>query len=116
MNWLIAHLIGDYVLQNDWMARGKKKSSWICTVHVATYMIPFLFIGLSWWQLSLIAVQHWLQDRSRFVGWYMHVFGKSEFAKPPMAPWSFIVMDNVFHLTWIAVIVGLGTEMVTVAR
>lgn len=71
MGWLIAHLIGDYVFQNDWMARGKKESSWVGTVHVATYMIPFLFIGLSWWQLLLIAVQHWL-------------------------PWSFIVMESVF--------------------
>ncbi|MGH8654042.1 MAG: hypothetical protein ACREYE_18565 [Gammaproteobacteria bacterium] len=53
-------------------------------------------------------MQHWLQDRWKFVAWYMHAFGKSEFAKPPLAPWSFIVMDSVFHLTWIAVIVWVG--------
>ncbi|MGH6636111.1 MAG: hypothetical protein ACRED0_08240 [Gammaproteobacteria bacterium] len=94
------------------MVRGKKECSWICTVHVATYMIPLLFIGLSWWQLSLIAVEHWLQDRSRFVAWYMRAFGKSEFAKPPLAPWSFIMMDNVFHITWIAFIVWMGTNSV----
>lgn len=27
MNWLIGHLVGDYLLQNDWQAQGKKKSS-----------------------------------------------------------------------------------------
>lgn len=30
MNWLIAHLIGDFLLQIDWMA-DKKKSAWPCT-------------------------------------------------------------------------------------
>ena len=25
MHWIYAHLIGDYILQNDWLAEGKKR-------------------------------------------------------------------------------------------
>ena len=105
MNWIFAHLIGDYLLQNDWMARNKKTSSFACSVHIITYMIPFLFIGLEVWQLLAIAGQHWIQDRTNFVLWFMKVTGKNDFIKPPMAPWSIIVIDNIFHILWIALVI-----------
>jgi len=107
MHWIFAHLIGDYLLQNDWMALGKKRSSWICGVHVFTYMIPFLFCGLEWWQLALIAGQHFAQDRTGFIVWLMKVKGSAGFAQPPMGPWSIIVTDNIIHILWIAAIVRL---------
>lgn len=106
MHWIFPHLIGDYLIQNDWMANGKKTSGWICTVHVATYMVPFLFCGFELWQLAVIAMQHWIQDRAGFVAWSMRVTGKGGFAKPPMAPWSIIVVDNIYHILWIALVVG----------
>jgi hypothetical protein len=28
----------------------------------------------------------------------MRKIGQSDFAKPPLAPWSIIVVDNVWHL------------------
>ncbi|MHC1623023.1 MAG: DUF3307 domain-containing protein, partial [Candidatus Methanospirareceae archaeon] len=84
----IAHLIGDFLLQNDWMAKGKKSSSLICAAHSATYTLPFVLCGLAWWQLLLIGGQHFLQDRWSFVSWFMEKTGKGEFAKPPMSPWS----------------------------
>lgn len=111
MSWLIAHLVGDFILQNDWMAEGKKRSSWICAAHVAAYMLPFLLIGLTWWQLALIALQHWLQDRWTFIPWYMQACGKQVFAEPPLAPWSHIVLDNIFHLAWIALVIWAGNHL-----
>lgn len=30
---LVGHLVGDYLLQNDYMALNKKKSSFHCMVH-----------------------------------------------------------------------------------
>lgn len=108
MDWLIAHLIGDYILQNDWMAKGKKQSNYVCTVHVLIYIIPFLLISLAWWQLLLIAGQHWMQDRTNVIVWSMRITGKKSFALPPMAPWSIIVTDNIWHLTWIFGVVKLG--------
>jgi hypothetical protein len=106
MHWIYAHLIGDYLLQTDWMAKGKRTSSWICTVHVAVYMLPFLLCSFAWWQLLLIAIQHWIQDRTQLVAWVMRWTGKSAdgFMGPPFTPWSFILMDNILHVLWMAAV------------
>ena len=107
MNWIYAHLIGDYLLQNDWMAQGKKRSWWIATIHVICYIIPFLFIGASFLQFILIALQHLIQDRTNFIVWLMVLKGSSKFTEPPMAPWSIIVTDNIVHILWIAFVMSL---------
>lgn len=108
MHWIYAHLIGDFLLQTDWMARGKKQNSWVCLVHVLTYMLPFLLTPLSWWQLLLVAVQHFLQDRTDIVVWFMVKTGKREFTKPPSAPWSVILVDSILHILFIALIESLA--------
>ena len=104
-HFIIAHLVGDYLLQNDWMAGGKKRSPLICTVHVLCYLIPFLFIGLQWWQIVLIGLQHWMQDRNDFALKWMKLAGQQKFSQPPLAPWSIIVVDNTFHLLWVMCVV-----------
>ena len=104
MHWIYAHLIGDFLLQNDWMAFGKKQKPWICAVHVAAYMVPFLFCDFVWWQLAIIAVQHYAQDRTDFVMWLMKAKGSEKFATGPCSPWSIIVTDNIIHILMIAVV------------
>ena len=96
MYWLLAHFVGDYLIQNDWMAKNKKRNTSVCLVHMSTYLIPslpHLFIGIPTWKLAIIGVQHFFQDRTNFVLLFMNKTGKSEFAKPPVAPWSLAVMD-----------------------
>jgi hypothetical protein len=107
MHWIYAHLVGDYLLQNDWMALNKKQSSWHCFVHVLVYMVPFLFTGLLWWQIVLIGVQHYLQDRTQFVVWLMRIKGSEKFADGPCAPWSIIVTDNILHILFMAAVAAL---------
>ena len=52
---IIAHLIGDFLLQNDWM-QTKARSSAVCTAHVACYAIPFTLIwGATGWPLWVLA-------------------------------------------------------------
>lgn len=102
MHWLYAHLIGDYLIQNDWMAMNKKKSDWHCLVHAVTYMIPFLWCGMAVWQLFAVAAQHYVVDRYQIVPWLMRVKGSNGFATGPCFPWSQIVVDNVLHILWIA--------------
>ncbi len=106
MHWIYAHLIGDYLIQNDWMAKGKKVSSWICLVHVLTYLLPFLLCGLEWWKIAAIGVQHFAQDRTGVIVWVLNNTGKADFAKPPMAPWSIIVTDNIIHILFIVSVVN----------
>jgi len=107
MSPYLAHFIGDYLLQTDWMAVGKKRSTWICVAHVTAYMVPFLFCDLSFWQFQAIWFQHFFQDRTNFIVWLMRMKGSPNFAEPPMAPWSIIVTDNIIHILWIAFVVAV---------
>jgi len=107
MHWIYAHLIGDYLIQTDWMANGKKRSSWICAVHILTYLLPFAFTGLAWWQIALIGAQHFAQDRTGFVVWLMKAKGSAAFLQPPCGPWSVIVTDNILHILWMAAVASL---------
>ena len=106
--WIIAaHLAGDYIIQNDWMATNKKGNWWPLTVHIATYMlffVPLLWVGLSPLQFILIAAQHAAQDYTNFVYWFMNKTGKIGLAKPPLGPWGIIATDNSFHLVSIVLI------------
>lgn len=104
MHWIFAHLIGDYLIQTDWMASKKKENSWVCLVHVLTYLVPFLLTPLNWWQLSLIGVQHFIQDRTTLVENFMIYTGKRQFTKAPNAPWSLILLDNILHILFIALV------------
>jgi len=98
VNWLVGHLVGDYLLQNDWMALNKKKSSLHCGVHVAVYVASvWLFTGWPWWALLVTAVCHFIQDRTSIVRSYMRWMGQESFATGPCAPWSIIAVDNVMH-------------------
>ncbi len=98
---LILHLTGDYLLQNDWMAQNKKKSTieglLACTIHCALYSLPFFFIG-TYSQVMAVCITHFLIDRWFFVKWYMNIVGQKDFAKAPFAPWSIFFVDNTFHL------------------
>jgi len=107
VHWIYAHLVGDYLLQIDWMAKGKKQSSWICAVHILTYLSPFLLCGFPAWKLVAIGLQHFLQDRTNIVVWSMKSTGRSGFASPPMAPWSIILTDNIWHVLFIAFVSSL---------
>lgn len=100
--YILAHFIGDFLLQNDWMAVGKKKSSWICTIHVSLYMTPFLLTDLNLMSLILIAIQHWIQDRTKFVAWWCKTMGSFQVElKLNSLPWGHFVVDQVFHFIWI---------------
>lgn len=72
-NQIVAHLIGDYLLQSDWMANNKTSRSVAAAAHVLAYSVPFVI----WFRPSVgaclfIAVSHFVIDRwrlARFVVW-----------------------------------------------
>lgn len=73
---LILHLIGDYVLQSDWMAQNKTKCSKAAAAHAITYSLPFLILQPSWEAFAVILVTHFLIDRfrlARYVVWLKNV-------------------------------------------
>ena len=98
---IIGHLVGDYLLQNDWMALNKKQCSLPCAVHCTLWTLAVCgFAG--WISLPAIAVlwvTHFIQDRTHIIEFWMTKINRQpEFVKPPFAPWSLIVVDNVWHI------------------
>ena len=102
----IAHVIGDFILQNEWMAIGKRQSSWACLVHVLVYLIPFMFVGWTWWQLLLLGAVHYSQDRTNFVYWWVN-----NYKKVPNDNWHTVplLVDQAFHLVQIQIVISLAS-------
>jgi hypothetical protein len=117
MVWiLLAHLLGDYVLQSDWMANEKTKK-WIpAWAHAVIYGIPFVFITQSTIALFVIVVTHAVIDHyrlARYVVWVKNFLaprswwyswseckatGYHESRPPWMTVWLMIIADNTLHL------------------
>lgn len=111
---LVAHAIGDYVLQSDWMATEKTKRSLAALAHVLTYAIPFLFLKPSLLALFVIISTHFVIDRwrlARFVCWLKNypypdskpwaecsATGYPNDRPAWLAVWLLIIADNVMHV------------------
>lgn len=110
---IIGHLVGDYLLQTDWMALNKKQRSFPCFVHAWIWTLSVcLFAGWDTFSALLpLSIAHFIQDRTNLVSWWMRLKWKnqSEFMRtdqitaggllrPGLGPWSVIVVDNVWHI------------------
>lgn len=113
---LIAHAIGDYVVQSDWMAMEKTKSWWPAIAHGVTYTLPFTAITRDKRALALIAAGHVVIDHyrvARYVVWAKNLAAPARYRHPwnecsgtgyhrdrPdwMTVWLMIVADNVMHV------------------
>lgn len=110
---LVAHAVGDYILQSDWMATEKTKRSIAALAHVVAYAVPFLFLGPSPAALAVIIGTHFIIDRwrlARYVVWLKNWMGPnrpwSECAATGYRPdrpvwmsvWLLIIADNVMHV------------------
>lgn len=111
---LVAHAIGDYILQSDWMATEKTKRSLTALLHVLTYALPFLFFKPSLLALFVIVSTHFVIDRwrlARFVVWIKNapypgsrpwaecsVTGYPGERPPWLTIWLLIIADNIMHV------------------
>ncbi len=107
---LLLHGVGDYLIQNDWMALNKKKPTCLgalaCFVHCFTYSLPFFLIA-SPLAVAAIFVSHFVIDRWKLVDWFLAVrnsvwhirnFGFGEERPALVTVWLYIITDNIFHL------------------
>ena len=96
---VVGHLVGDYLIQNDWMATKKKSSSFVCAIHCSIWTAAVVLFG-SWplWTIPVLFVTHFAQDRTNAIERYMHLVGQREFAREPFSPWSRIIIDNIWHI------------------
>ena len=59
---IMCHLIGDYVLQIDFIAKTKGENCYHLLVHCYLYIVPFyLYFGLTW-QLFIVGALHIIID------------------------------------------------------
>ncbi len=111
---LLAHAVGDYILQSDWMANEKATKSLAALAHAATYVLPFLFLTTNPKILFVIGATHFVIDRfrlARYVVWVRNypwpgskpwaqcrVTGFVPGLPPYMSAWLLIIVDNIIHI------------------
>lgn len=59
---VLCHLIGDYVLQCDFIAKTKGENWYHLFVHCALYVLPFYICFGFVWQLAIIFIAHIIID------------------------------------------------------
>ena len=111
--------MGDYLIQNQWMADNKTSRWWPALVHGLTYTLPFLFLTHSLAALLVISLTHAVIDRYRlakYLVWAKNqlvpsasryawgsennnpVTGAPKSVPDWMAVWLMIILDNTLHL------------------
>lgn len=112
---VLAHMVGDYILQSHQMAEEKTKSTSAAIAHVALYSLPFFFFEPSVWAWLVIVTTHFFIDRfrlARYVVWAKNNFLATHLSRwadcrqtgyPERAPawlsvWLLIIADNILHI------------------
>lgn len=111
---ILAHMVGDYIIQSDWMATEKTKRSLAAGIHAVTYSLPFLFLTQDWRALAIIVGTHFIIDRwrlARYVIWLkerpwpgalpltqMGPTGYSAEKPAWLSVWLLIIADNTLHV------------------
>lgn len=114
MEQLLAHLVGDYVLQTSHMAENKVRSWAIALLHAFTYTLPFLLLTRSPTALAFIFGTHAVIDRYRLAHYvamlknmageprrwreFATYTGYAEHLPAYLSVWLVIITDNTLHL------------------
>lgn len=71
---ICCHLIGDYALQSEYLAKTKKENWYHMFVHCMLYVVPFYMVFGMDWRLVVVWAVHLLIDilRTRFKASYFY--------------------------------------------
>jgi len=119
MEQLLAHLVGDFWMQTDWMALKKKNPGWegllACLLHCVLYGLPFLLLTRSWKAMLVIVATHAVIDRSHIVPWLIWVHNLV--TPPPVGtkhlPYRECLTNGGYHPSrpaWIAIWLSIITD------
>ncbi len=104
---LVAHLIGDFLFQTNWMAKNKAHKLLPLIAHTALYTLIVAFIawlsfgGLPLWGILTIFITHTLLDNRIFISWWVQSIMK---LTGNDSVWLKIVVDQVFHILVLAIV------------
>jgi len=121
---ILLHLVGDYLIQNDWMAYNKKDYTllgWVaCITHSITYSIPFLLIT-NWKIVILICFSHFIIDKTKVITYLLRLrnrvhysdnYGFGYWRPAHIAIWLNIITDNTFHLIGNYLLITYATGLI----
>ena len=106
MNILAGHMLGDWLLQNRWLAVAKAKL-WGLLLHCAIVTVSVaVFTG--WWDFRavLVFVSHFAIDRSGKDWWPRLLRQGTPDGDTPM--WLGLVVDQALHIVTLALIASVG--------
>lgn len=97
---ILAHLVGDYILQTNQIALWKSKSLWGVTIHCAIVALVTWLFALpfqpDWFVVPLICAAHYAIDAAQFL------------IKPKLTPLTRFSLDQLGHFIVIVVALYLG--------
>lgn len=117
----LGHLVGDYLVQNNWMALNKKRNDVIgwtaCTIHCILYTLAVCTImwhwSLSW--IAIVFLSHFIIDKTNIIDRYLLLIGGRSLKKfidnkdnkvyssytvisAGFTALCYTIADNTFHL------------------
>jgi len=66
---IVGHLVGDYLLQDDWMAKEKKIKNIPCLVHCLIWTLCVCLFGhiVNPFAIFFLFITHFIQDRTSII-------------------------------------------------
>ncbi len=133
---LCGHMLGDFMLQNDWQATNKVVpyprgpqplegpealkydmehaagdiGTIACLTHCSLYTISIVIFSWWWmplWGIATTFLTHYIIDRNRLARTYMKYCGQEKFATGVFSPWSILAVDFTMHMLVFAAIIAI---------
>jgi hypothetical protein len=99
----VAHLVADWLLQNEWMVRYKQDlrhpAAW---VHGAIHTLA-LWLILPWPLALFVGISHVLIDTRKPIHWWKRLVGKT--ATGPPTQMVELWVDQVMHIVVLATVI-----------
>ena len=99
---IMAHTVGDYLFQSNYIAQNKGKDNYILFIHSVLYAVSFLILGyamkinINSTKLLVIALGHYPVDYIKARGISTKVLGESKA----------LIMDQIIHYLFILAVLS----------
>lgn len=108
---LVAHLLGDWVIQTDWAAANKTKKWSAMFEHLLTYHVALMLAlalsttpaPIAWMTVGISFVTHGFLDRRWPVVWLLEHTGSANFSRQM---WGVLCADQALHISILLLCIG----------